>query len=50
MIKTGKELAAAAEAAAKRQKTLYVMGCFGAPTHKREQDALHYQLRAKRII
>ena len=31
MIKTGKELAAAAEAAAKNHKTLYVMGCFGAP-------------------
>ena len=31
MIKTGKELAAAAEAVAKNHKTLYVMGCFGAP-------------------
>lgn len=31
MIKTGKELAAAAEAVAKQHKTLYVMGCFGAP-------------------
>lgn len=31
MIKTGKELAAAAEAVAKSRKTLYVMGCFGAP-------------------
>lgn len=31
MIKTGKELAAAAEAVAKKHKTLYVMGCFGAP-------------------
>lgn len=31
MIKTGQELAAAAEAAARRYKTLYVMGCFGAP-------------------
>lgn len=31
MIKTGKELAAAAEAVAKTRKTLYVMGCFGAP-------------------
>lgn len=31
MIKTGKELAAAAEAVAKGYKTLYVMGCFGAP-------------------
>lgn len=31
MIKTGKELAAAAEAVARSRKTLYVMGCFGAP-------------------
>ena len=31
MIKTGKELAAAAEAVALSHKTLYVMGCFGAP-------------------
>lgn len=30
-IKTAKELAAAAEAVAKRYKTLYVMGCIGAP-------------------
>ncbi len=30
-IKTAKELAAAAEAVAKNYKTLYVMGCFGAP-------------------
>ncbi len=30
-IKTGKELATAAEAVAKNHKTLYVMGCFGAP-------------------
>ena len=31
MIKTGNELAAAAEAVAKQYKTLYVLGCFGAP-------------------
>lgn len=31
MIKTAKELAAAAEAVAKNHKTLYVMGCFGWP-------------------
>ena len=31
MIKTGQELAAAAQAAATNHKTLYVMGCFGAP-------------------
>ena len=31
MIKTGQELAAAAESVAKNHKTLYVMGCFGWP-------------------
>ena len=31
MIKTGKELAAACESVAKNHKTLYVMGCIGAP-------------------
>lgn len=31
MIETAKELATAAEAVAKKNKTLYVMGCFGAP-------------------
>ena len=31
MIKTGKDLAAAAMNVAKNYKTLYVMGCFGAP-------------------
>ena len=31
MVKTGKELAAAALDVAKNYKTLYVMGCFGAP-------------------
>ena len=31
MIKTGKEFAAAAEKVAKKCKTLYVLGCFGAP-------------------
>ena len=30
-VKTGNQLAAAAEAVAKNHKTLYVMGCFGAP-------------------
>ena len=33
MIKTSNELAAAAEAVAKNRKTLYVMGCFGAPLY-----------------
>ena len=31
MIKTGRELAKAAWDAAKKEKTLYVLGCFGAP-------------------
>ena len=31
MIKTGKELASACEKVAKNYKTLYVLGCFGAP-------------------
>ena len=34
MIKTAKELAAAAENVAKNYKTLYVMGCFGAPMNE----------------
>jgi hypothetical protein len=37
MIKTGKELAAAAEAVAKNYKTLYVMGCFGAPLNAKNK-------------
>jgi hypothetical protein len=37
MIKTGKELAAAAEAVAKNHKTLYVMGCFGAPLNTKNK-------------
>lgn len=37
MIKTGKELAAAAEAVAKNYKTLYVMGCFGAPMNAKNK-------------
>ena len=44
MIKTGKELAAAAEAVAKNRKTLYVMGCFGAPltsTNKKRYTQNH---------
>lgn len=38
MIKTGKELAAAAEAVARKHKTLYVMGCFGAPLYQANQS------------
>lgn len=36
-IKTAKELAAAAEAVAKNYKTLYVMGCFGAPMNEKNK-------------
>lgn len=36
-IKTAKELAAAAEAVAKKNKTLYVMGCFGAPMNAKNK-------------
>lgn len=37
MIKTGKELAAACVDVAKNYKTLYVMGCFGAPMNDRNK-------------
>ena len=37
MIKTGKELAAACEKVAKDYKTLYVMGCFGAPMNAKNK-------------
>ena len=36
-IKTAKELAMAAEAVAKNYKTLYVMGCFGAPLNDKNK-------------
>ena len=36
-IKTAKELAAAAEAVARNYKTLYVMGCFGAPMNEKNK-------------
>ena len=36
-IKTAKELAAAAEAVVKNYKTLYVMGCFGAPMNEKNK-------------
>ncbi len=52
MIKTGKELAAAAEAVARDHKTLYVMGCFGAPlteANRSRYSANHnYNLRPAR--
>lgn len=38
MIKTGKELATACLNVANNYKTLYVMGCFGAPMNKANQD------------
>ena len=37
-IKTGKELAAAAKAVASNHKTLYIMGCFGAPMSAKNKD------------
>lgn len=37
-IKTGKELAAAAEAVARDHKTLYVLGCFGAPMNAKNKE------------
>lgn len=37
MIKTGKELATACEKVAKNYKTLYVMGCFGAPMNAKNK-------------
>lgn len=37
-IKTGKELAAAAKAVADNFKTLYVMGCFGAPMNAKNKE------------
>lgn len=48
MIQTGKELAAAAEAVAQNHKTLYVMGCFGAPltsVNKTRYTSNHYYNR-----
>lgn len=38
MIKTAKELATACENVAKNYKTLYVMGCFGAPMNAKNKD------------
>lgn len=37
-IKTGKELATAAETVARNHKTLYVLGCFGAPMNAKNKD------------
>lgn len=37
-IKTAKELAAAAEAVARNYKTLYILGCIGAPMTARNKD------------
>ncbi len=37
-IKTGKDLAAAAEAVARNYKTLYVLGCFGAPMNEKNKE------------
>lgn len=51
-IKTAKQLAAAAEAVAKNYKTLYIMGCFGAPmtakNKKRYSDNHKYNRQPER--
>ena len=53
-IKTAKELAAAAENAAKYFKTLYVMGCFGAPMNSKNKDRYcrnhSYNRQTKRTV
>lgn len=53
MIKTGKELAEAAKSLAMNHKTLYVMGCFGWPMNKSNQnraiDAYAYNRRPERL-
>lgn len=52
MIKTAKELAQAAENVAKNYKTLYVMGCFGAPMNAKNKvrycDNHRYNRQAER--
>lgn len=52
MIKTAKELAAACEAVAKNHKTLYIMGCIGAPMNesnkKRYTTNYAYNTKAER--
>ena len=54
MIKTGKELAEKAVQAAKSFKTLYVMGCFGAPmtaTNKERYCRNHqYNMKTERTV
>lgn len=52
MIQTGKELAAACEKVAKNYKTLYVLGCIGAPMSQsnknRYTNNLSYNMRSDR--
>lgn len=52
MIQTGKELAAACEKVAKNYKTLYVLGCIGAPMTQSSQNRytnnLSYNMKAGR--
>lgn len=50
MIKTSTELVAAAKAVATNSKTLYVMGCFGAPLHdanKKRYTTNHFYNRQR---
>ena len=54
MIQTAKELATAAENAAKYFKTLYVMGCFGAPMNSKNKDRYcrnhSYNMQTERTV
>ena len=47
MIKTAKELAAACEAVAKNYKSLYVLGCIGAPMNQSRLLIRHTQSKPK---
>lgn len=54
MIKTGKELATAAVNVAKYYKTLYVMGCFGAPMNSKNKERYSrnhsYNIQTERTV
>ena len=54
MIKTGKELATAAMNVAKYYKTLYIMGCFGAPMNSKNKERYSrnhdYNMKTERSV
>ena len=54
MIKTGKELATAALNVAKYYKTLYIMGCFGAPMNSKNKERYSrnhdYNMKTERTV